>query len=163
MSKERADDTFLPMNQKPWLATGHSLTSLLTGPIEAFRFFFLSLFHILTPLLSFWFPFFFQTLSLPILTLILTPLAVSCLCHQVLWFQMLTPASAAFQKWWCVSRGIYLLQHSENSHRDFRHYWHELTFITVDGSQKCIKEVCFQSSYSLILVNGCGCVENLVS
>lgn len=56
-----------------------------------------------------------------------------------------------------------LLQHSENSHRDFRHYWHGLTFITVEGSQKCMKEVCFQSSYSLILVNGCGCFENLVS
>ena len=39
-----------------------------------------------------------------ILTLILTPLAVSCLRHQVLWFQMLTLASATFQEWWCITR-----------------------------------------------------------
>lgn len=50
-----------------------------------------------------------------------------------------------------------------SSHRDFRHYWPGLTFITVEESQKCIKELCFQSSHPLILVNGCGCVEDSVS
>lgn len=136
---------------------------LLSGcPRSSFEFFF-SLFQIFLFLLPLCFPLLFQTLWLPILTLILTPLAAPCLCHQVLWFQMLTLASATFPDWWCITRRIYLLLHSENSHHDLRHCWHGLTFITVEESQKCIKEVCFQSSHPLILVNGCGCVENLVS
>lgn len=101
--------------------------------------------------------------SLPILTPILTPLAVSFLCHQV-------PASRCLPWPQPCSRtdDVYLGEYiycstQKISHRDFRHYWHGLTFITVEESQKCIKEVCFQSSYPLILVNGCGCVENFVS
>lgn len=53
------------------------------------------------------FPFDFLSSSrllLPIPTLILTPLAVSFLRHQVLGFQMLTLASTTFQEWWCITR-----------------------------------------------------------
>lgn len=151
----------------PWIES-HDLPLVTASspfglaPFKILEFFFFFYFRSLLPS----FPFDFLSSSrllLPILTLILTPLAVSCLCHQVPRFQMLTLASATFQEWWCITRRMDLLQHSENSHRDFRHYWHGLTFITVEESQKCIKEVCFQSSYSLILVNGCGCFENLVS
>lgn len=114
------------------------------------------------PLLSISFP--LPDSSLPMLTLILTLLAVSYLCHRV-------PASRCLSWPPLCSRandaplGEYIhcsTEKKKNPHREFRHYWHGLTFITVEESQNCIKEVCLQSSYPLILVNGCGCVENFI-
>lgn len=82
-----------------------------------------------------WFPLWFQSLWLPNLTLFLTPVTASCLCHQVPSFQMLPLAPVTFQNWWCISRRIYLLQQLKNSHSDCRHYWHGLAFRSVEGSQ----------------------------
>lgn len=67
--KERASNTFLPRNWKLWLATGRRFLSYLTGSIQVFWgfgfgfvcFVFTSLFQTFTPLLSFRFPFLFQT------------------------------------------------------------------------------------------------------
>lgn len=52
-SEERADDTCLPVKQKPGLATGHNLLPPLTGTPSSFSFLLFSLFHRLTPFLSF--------------------------------------------------------------------------------------------------------------
>lgn len=95
----------LEQRESRWYLSPHELKAttchwpqpqlLSVWPHSKLSDFFFSLFQIFTPLLSFDFLSFFQTLLLPILTLILTPLAVSCLCHQVLrQFQMLTLASA---------------------------------------------------------------------
>lgn len=159
-SKRTANATSLPTSWKLWLPTGHSLVSFLMAYSS---FSFSSFLQILPPLLSFWSPFLFQASG----------------CQFWLWssphwlflaFATRLPASrcsplasVTFQGCRCTAQKIYLLQHSKNSHRDLRHYWHGLTFLTMEESQKCIKEVCFRSSYPLILVNGCGCVESFVS
>jgi hypothetical protein len=142
--------------------------SFLTGPIQAsWGFLFVCLFVCLFVMpLYFRFPlssFPLPGSRLPILTLILTLLAVSYLCCQVPasrclpWLQPCSRTNDA-----SVGGYIHCSTKKKNPHREFRHCWQGLTFITVEESQNCIKEVCLQSSYPLILVNGCGCVENFI-